>query len=101
MTTTSDMNIIVGQGTAIKEVHNVKKQNLEANHQFVAQHSEGQKKKDKSTVQKFDKKSRVETKGDQEKEHQRRQKNKKRGSSGESLAAERSLSEGKLIDITV
>ena len=45
MTGASNMNIIVGQGTAIKEVHNVKKQNLEINQQFVAQETESQKKK--------------------------------------------------------
>ena len=53
MTGTSDMNIILGQGTAVKEVHNVKKQNLEINQQFVAQETEGQKKKDKIKIKKL------------------------------------------------
>ena len=31
------MNIVLGQGAAIKEVHNAKKQNLELNQQLIAQ----------------------------------------------------------------
>ena len=67
MTTTADMNIIVGQGTAIKEVYNVKKQNLEMNQHFVAQHAEDQKKEDKSKVQEFDKSAKIEIKSDSDK----------------------------------
>ena len=76
MTSTSNMNTIVGQGTAIKEIHNVKKQNLELNQQFVAQKAEDEKKEDKSKIQ-------------------------EKGSSREKLADEVNFSEGNLIDITV
>jgi hypothetical protein len=37
MASTTDMNIVIGQGNAIKEVHNVRKQSLELNQQFVPQ----------------------------------------------------------------
>ena len=54
MSGTTNMNIILGQGSTIKEVHNVKKQNLEMNQQFVAQKSEDIKREDKSKVQEFE-----------------------------------------------
>ena len=57
---TADLNIVIGQGAAIKEVHNVKKQNLEMSQQFVAQKEEDKKKEDKSKVQKFAPGNRVE-----------------------------------------
>lgn len=61
------MNIILGQGTSIKEIHNVKKQNLEFSQQFVAQKTEDTKKEDKSKVQEFDTKNRIEIQKDPEK----------------------------------
>lgn len=101
MTTTSDMNIIVGQGTAIKEVHNVKKQNLEVNQHFVAQDSEGQKEKEKTKVQKSDKKDIVEMKSDKDNKNKKKRKDKKKDAGSETLQEEISYSEGNLIDITV
>jgi len=95
------MNIIIGQGTAIKEVHNVKKQSLEVNQQFAAQNTEEQKKEDKPKVQKFDKKSRVEIKSEKEKENKKRQKDNQKGSSGEKLEDELGFSEGNIINIKV
>ena len=44
MSGTTHMNVILSQGNTIKEVHNVKKQNLDMNQQFIAQQSEGMKK---------------------------------------------------------
>ena len=52
MTGTSNINIIVGQGTAIKEIHNVKKQNLEINQQYVAQKAEDDKKEQQKHCEK-------------------------------------------------
>ena len=47
MASTTDMNIVLGQGNAVKEVHNVRKQNLELNQQFVAQQTEEKKREDR------------------------------------------------------
>ena len=44
MSNTTDMNIVLGQGSAIKEVHNIGRQNLELNQQVVAQKTEDKKK---------------------------------------------------------
>jgi len=47
MASTGDINIVLGQGSAIKEVHNVRKQSLELSQQFVAQRTEVKKKEEK------------------------------------------------------
>jgi len=99
MSGTTHMNIILGQGNAIKEVHNVKKQNLEMNQQFVAQKSEDIKREDKSKVQEFETKNRIEIK--KEKEREKDQKSNKKKSNNENQEEKRNLSEGKLIDIRV
>ena len=59
MASTTDMNIVLGQGNAVKEVHNVRKQNLELNQQFVAQQTEEKKKEDRVKVQEFETAKRV------------------------------------------
>ena len=99
MSGTTHMNIILGQGNTIKEIHNVKKQNLEMNQQFVAQKSEDMKRKDKSKVQEFDTKNRIEIK--KEKEKKKDQKGNEKKSTNENQEEKRNLSEGKLIDIRV
>ena len=80
MASTTDMNIVLGQGSVIKEVHNVRKQNLEVNQQFVAQKTEDEKKKDKSKVQEFDTENRVEIRGDDEKENRENPEDNQKGS---------------------
>ena len=99
MSGTTHMNIILGQGNTIKEVHNVKKQNLEMNQQFVAQQSEDMKREDKAKVKEFDTKNRIEIK--KEKEKKKDQKSNKKKSTNENPEEKRNLSEGKLIDIRV
>lgn len=99
MSGTTHMNIILGQGNAIKEVHNVKKQNLEMNQQFVAQKSEDIKREDKSKVEEFETKNRIEIK--KEKEREKDQKSNKKKSNNENQKEKRTLSERKLIDIRV
>lgn len=99
MSGTTNMNIIIGQGSTIKEVHNVKKQNLEMNQQFVAQNSEDIKKEDKSKVQEFETKNRIEA--EKEKEKQKNQKGKKKKQDNKNKKEKKSLSEGNLIDIRV
>ena len=99
MSGTTHMNIILGQGNTIKEVHNVKKQNLEMNQQFVAQKTEDIKKEDKSKVQESETKNRIESEKDKEKKKD--QKGNKKRSNNENQEENRNLSEGKLIDIRV
>jgi len=101
MTGTGDMNIIVGQGTAVKEVHNVKKQNLEINQQFVAQETEGQKKKDQTKIQKLESGDKVRIKGDQEDRSKEEKKNKKKGLKNKKSDDDLKMTASNLIDITV
>lgn len=99
MSGTTDMNIILGQGNTIKEVHNVKKQNLEMNQQFVAQNSDDLKREEKTKVQEFETNNRIEIQKDRErkKDHKKQKKNKNTDKQKNKL----DLSEGKLIDIRV
>jgi hypothetical protein len=99
MSATTDMNIILGQGNAVKEVHNVKKQNLEMNQQFVAQKSDDLKKEDKSKVQEYETNNRIEIKKDKERKkgHKRHKKNKDTEEQENKL----NLLEGNVIDIRV
>lgn len=99
MSATTHMNIILGQGNTINEVHNVKKQNLEINQQCIAQNSEDIKREDKSKVQKFETKNRIEMKNEQKRNKD--QKENKKKSNHEKEKDDVNLPEGKLIDIRV
>jgi len=99
MAGTTDLNIVLGQGNAIKEVHNIRKQSLELNQQFIAQKTEDEKKEDKSKVKEFDAGNRIEVKTDEEKKGSSG--NNKKDSKKEKNKEESNLSEGNLIDITV
>jgi hypothetical protein len=105
MASTTDMNIVLGQGNAIKEVHNVRKQSLELNQQFVVQKTEDKKKEDRSRIQEFDSSSRIEIKADEEKEKEKEgrpgSEDKEKGSRKEHSEEESDLSGGSLIDIKV
>jgi hypothetical protein len=101
MAATTNMNIILGQGNAVNEVHNIKKQNLELNQQVVAQETDGKKKEDKTKVQKFDASDKVAIReDDREKGDKDHKKKRKRAIKGESKG--KSLtSGGNRIDIRV
>ncbi len=101
MATTTDMNIILGQGNAVKEVHNIRKQNLEMNQQFVAQETEGKKKDDKVKVQKFEASDKVAIHGDEEKRDKKGRKDERKGSNKRKSKGESVSSGGNRIDIRV
>jgi hypothetical protein len=99
MSSTTNMNIILGQGSAVKEVHNVKKQNLEVNQQCVAQHVEDKKKEDKDKIQDFEKSNRVDMENDKEKK--KGKKSNKRGAEKEKQKQKNDFLQSKIIDIRV
>jgi len=101
MAGTTDMNIVLGQGNAIKEVHNIRKQSLELNQQFFAQEIENKKKEDKSKVKEFDTGNRIEVNADEEKKKKGDSEDNQKDSKKERTKEESNLSEGNLIDITV
>lgn len=66
MASTTDINIVLGQGNIIKEFQNVKRQDLELNQQFVAQKTKDEKEEEKSRVQEFEKGNKLEMATDEE-----------------------------------
>lgn len=50
MSSMTDINIVLSQGTAVKEVQNVRKQTLDLNQQYVGQQAEVLRKEDKEKV---------------------------------------------------
>ena len=103
MASTTDMNIVIGQGNAVKEVHNVRKQNLEVNQQYVAQQTEQKKKEDRVTVQEFESPQRIGIE-EEEQEDKRDKKNfgdDQRDSKEKQSGEESDQPEGSLIDIKV
>jgi len=103
MSGTTHLNVIIGQGSTIKEVHNVKKQNLEMNQQVVAQKSEDVRIEDKSKVEEFETKNRIEVKKekDKDKDNKKYKKAIKEKKHNKNKVGKKDLSEGKLIDIRV
>jgi len=101
MASTTDMNIILGQGNAIKEVHNVRKQSLELGQQFAAQQAEDKKKEERTKVQELPTESRIEIKGDEEKEKGQEPEDNQKGPKKERSQEESNATEGTLIDIKV
>jgi len=101
MASTTDMNIVLSQGDAIKEVHNVRKQNVELNQQFVVQETENKKKEEKSKVRESEPGNRIEIRSDEEKKDKGGSGHNQKGSKKDQSEEESDLSEGSLIDIRV
>ena len=101
MSSTTDMNIVLGQGNAIKEVHNVRREHLELNQQFVAQKSDDKRKEDRSKVQESEAGNRIEIKDDEEEKKRKGARDSQKGSKMTKTEEESNSLEGSLIDITV
>jgi len=101
MSSTSGVNIILGQASSIKGVYNVREQNLEMNKQFVAQKAEEKKKTDKSKVQEFETQNRIEIKNYDEKKNNKSPKDKHKDKNKDNAEEECGAFEGNLIDIKV
>lgn len=101
MAGTTDINIVLGQGSAIKEVHNVKKQNLEINQHFAAQATENRERQERSKVQELAKETRVEIKGDGSKKDGDMKRKHRKGRKKEAPGKSSESGEGNLIDIRV
>ena len=101
MSGTTDMNIVLGQGNAIKEVHNIRKQNLDMNQQFVAQKAEDKKKEDKLKVQDFDTENSIEIKNDEEKKKKQDARDNQKKAMKKAAEDKHDLSEGTHIDIRI
>jgi len=101
MASTTGTNIVLGQGSAIKEVHNARKQSLELNQQFVAQKTEDKKREDKKKVQEFNADNKIQITGDEEKKGGESPGNNKKNSKRKKSEEEIYPSDCSLIDIKV
>ncbi len=59
MSSTINMNVVLSQGNAVKEVQSVKEQNLELNQILVAQHQKKKEEEEKNRVQDFEKTDKI------------------------------------------
>jgi hypothetical protein len=101
MSSDTNLNSIISQGIAIKEIYNPKKQNLELQQHFSAQHTEIKKKKDKSKVRKLAVDNLIEDREDKGEMKKKHKKNRKQKEYGERKEDQRIEPEGNLIDIKV
>ena len=101
MASDTNINAILTQGNAIKSIYNVKKQNLELQQQFVAQHTEVKNKKDKVKIQKFGTDNKVEIEDDSERKKKQREEKTKKKMKTEAKDTKENNPEGTLIDIKV
>jgi hypothetical protein len=96
---TTDINIVLGQADAIKEVHSVRKQTLESSQQFMAQETKEKSKREKEKVKEFEPEKRIDA--DAEKQQEADQEGEENGRGKKQSDKESSHSEGTLIDIKV
>ena len=102
MAGTTDINVILAQGDAVREVHNIRKQVLEQGQQAMVQKSEEQKKELKSKVQESQPGDKIEIRSDEERRSgAKRGKKEDQGKPSESDKKERLFPSGNLIDIKV
>ena len=102
MAADTNLNAVIGQGSAIAEVQNIRKNVLDSNQQFLAQHADDKKKEEHSRVAETPEGDKIEIKGDERRESNgegRQEKN--RGSEEKGKPREPASMQGKLIDIKV
>ncbi|MBA3037556.1 MAG: hypothetical protein FP814_13825 [Desulfobacterium sp.] len=101
MSSSSNINSILSQSTAIKEIHNVRKQSLELNQQYVAQHAEIRKEEDKRKVLESNAGGHVEIGNENERNKMKSKNQEKTNSSKDTAENESKPSDEHIIDITV
>jgi hypothetical protein len=101
MASDSNLNSIISQGIAVKQIYNPKKQNLEVQQHFNTQHTETKEAQDKTKIKQTENENRVENKEDGHKKEQRRRKKRKRKKSHLSKQSQDLTPEGNFIDIKV
>ncbi len=101
MASDTNVNSIISQGIAVKQIYNPKKQNLEVQQHFNTQHTEIKKAQDKTKIKQAQNDNRVENKEDGRKKNRRRKKKRKRRKGDISLKSKDLTPEGNFIDIKV
>jgi hypothetical protein len=106
MTADTHLNAVISQGGAVAEVHNVRKNVLDSNQQFLAQHVDDKKKEERSKVAETRSGDKIEIRGDDQRESKEEDREGKRGKPHENpqekgKPTDPASAEGKLIDIKV
>ena len=66
----SNVNIVISQGSAVKEIYNVKKQNFEMQQQMGTQERIKKHREEKIKIQKSENNTKIQIKGDENREGQ-------------------------------
>lgn len=101
MAGTTDINIVLGQGNIIKEIQNVKRQDLDLNQQLVAQQTKDEREEEKSRVQEFEAENKIGLETDEEKGNRGDLKGRQDGSKRRKKDDEDDTPDGNIIDIKV
>jgi hypothetical protein len=102
MAADTNLNAVISQGSAVAEVHNVRKNVLDSNQQFLAQHADDKKKEERSKVAETHGGDKIEIRGDEHRESMEQGKQEKSGKPPEKgTPADPASTEGNLIDIKV
>lgn len=68
MAADTNLNAVISQGSAVAEVHNVRKNVLDSNQHFLAQHADDKKKEERSKVAETHSGDKIEIRGDERKD---------------------------------
>ena len=101
MSSSSDMNIVLGQGSVVKEIHSIRRQQLELNQGFVQQQATELNSKKRKSVELLDNQNKIENEKEKQKKRRRHAKEKDGASPDGKTQDESDSIEGSLIDIRV
>jgi hypothetical protein len=106
MAADTSLNAVISQGGAVAEVHNLRKNVLDSNQQFLAQHVDDKKKEERSKVAETHSGDKIEIRGDERRESREEGKQGKSGKphgqpQKKGIPADPSSTDKNLIDIKV
>jgi hypothetical protein len=100
MSSTINMNVVLSQGNAVKEVQSVKNQNLELNQILVRQHQDKKEDVEKNRIQKFENAEKVKIDKDRFKDSKQEAKSEQDPKKGDKTP-ERNRTKKHIVDIVV
>ncbi len=97
----SNINMVIGQGHAVKEIYNVKKQDLEVQQQTSIQESIKKNREDKTKIQKTGNDTKIQVKGDENRKGQGHLAKREEKDNEEQENTDENRSDSSVIDIIV
>jgi len=101
LSSTSDLNILLRQGDAVKEMYNARRENLDLNQQFVAQKAENKEREERSKVPESEPENRVEMSLDEKRQDTDGKEGKGKGSREPREEKPHNISGESVIDIRI